>query len=131
MRGTVLFGLRLLGGEIQTHALGGNSVIAIMAHEWGHILQFSNGVSGGGKGPELSADCMAGWWLGLKATKGVAHLDVNSVARTLFEKGDYNFNSRLHHGTPQERVNALAYGFALATQRGVSNALGALQESLR
>jgi|ERR1051325_2903160 hypothetical protein len=127
--GTVLFGLRLLRQEIYASAVGGNALILIMAHEWGHILQYDHGLEVGGTRMELSADFMGGWWLGYKALMNVPELDWQTAARSLFGKGDYAFNSPQHHGTPAQRVMSAGRGFALAASSGVDDARIAFREA--
>ena len=43
-------------------------------------------------------------------------LDIKAFARSLYGRGDLNFNSPDHHGTPEERVEAMAAGYRLAQQ---------------
>jgi hypothetical protein len=125
-----LFGLRLLQEEISASPVGGNALVMIMAHEWGHILQFQRGVAEPGKGMELSADFMAGWWLGMKAVWRVPMLDWATAARSLFGKGDYEFNSPRHHGTPSERVSLMTRGYELSANLGVTSSAQALREAV-
>jgi hypothetical protein len=87
---------------------GGYAVAGIMAHEFAHILQFDKESELSGKARELHADFMAGYYLGKKSY--FAPTNVRAFAVSLFEKGDYAFRSPSHHGTPQERVNAMVAG---------------------
>ena len=115
--GTVAFGVSLIRSEIR--ASGGLqntlSIPAIMAHEFGHLLQFKFGTMATGAQSELQADFLAGWYLGNRA-KGVqlTPTALGSVLRSFYEKGDYAFNSPLHHGKPEERSNAVKAGYTVA-----------------
>lgn len=128
-RATVLFGLKLMQAEIAASPVSGNSLIAIMAHEWGHVLQYAHGIMVPGKRMELSSDFMAGWWIGMKALNQMPLVDVATVAKSLFDKGDYAFNSTSHHGTPNERVAHMQQGYLLAIQQHVTSSFAAFTAS--
>ena len=116
--GTVLFGRGLLGEEMSDD-LTGSAALGILAHEWSHIRQFASELRGSSRSKELHADFGAGWYLGWKAAAG---MPVNGWAfwQSLYEKGDYAFNSPGHHGTPRERVAAMQMGYNIS----VSNTFG-------
>ena len=59
--GTVVLGLSLASQELARDLGYGFSIPAIMAHEFGHILQFKRGGVTPGKNAELQADYLAGW----------------------------------------------------------------------
>jgi hypothetical protein len=90
-----------------------NSIIAIMAHEFGHIIQYKyqlkkyNGWIG--KWPELHADFMAGWYIGKK--QYIAQQDLEKIINSFWDKGDDNYFSKDHHGTPEERSFAFIEGY--------------------
>lgn len=128
--GTVLFGLDLLRKEVSSSPVGGNALIMIMAHEWGHIAQFTRGLAQPGKQAELSADFLGGWWLGMKRVWNVPALDWDTAARSIFSKGDYAYNSPTHHGTPEERVSMMTKGYTLSAMRRILNPAQAVRESL-
>jgi hypothetical protein len=127
-QGTVLFGIKLITSEISASPVGGNALIAIMAHEWCHILQYKNGLQAPGARMELAADLMAGWWLGMKARTGL-QTDPSTAARSLFQKGDFAFFSQQHHGTPQQRVQHFAAGFQMAVTGSATTANRAFQSA--
>ncbi|MCP4107574.1 MAG: hypothetical protein GY749_18865 [Desulfobacteraceae bacterium] len=108
----VLLGLNLMRDEFQKEygPLGNYSIIGIMAHEFGHILQFNAGLHA--KFPtkllELHADYLAGWYLGNR--KMVFPTDATQAMRSFYQKGDYAFNNPNHHGTPQERLISFTAG---------------------
>ncbi len=109
----VMIGLRLLREELWSMDRGGLAVAGIMAHEFTHIYQCSHGGGLSTRDMELQADYMAGWYL--KHQKSVYGLDVTGFARSLWSKGDYNFRESTHHGTPDQRVGAMAAGFGDST----------------
>ena len=121
--GTVVFGLKLHSREMPK-SMGGTTIPMIMAHEFGHILSFKMSLSFEGKYQELWADYCAGDYMFYR--QFWKPTDVSATLKTFFEIGDYAFNSRSHHGTPQERYNAVLRGFSDAKgfhQRGVSMGL--------
>jgi hypothetical protein len=86
----------------------GTAAVAIVAHELGHIMQYKLGMTP--EGPwqmEPHADFMAGWFMGGGADEGV----VEAAVRTLFDKGDYAFNDRDHHGEPEFRAAMVRAGY--------------------
>lgn len=106
--GSIRLGKSLLLDEIVV-ANGYVSVIGIMAHEYSHIVQFQQKSKLTGKSAELQADFLAGWYLG--KTKNISFDDLKPFANSLYNKGDFNFWSTQHHGTPKERANAMIKGF--------------------
>lgn len=106
--GSIRLGKSLLLDEIVV-ANGYVSVIGIMAHEYAHIVQFQQKSNLAGKFAELQADFLAGWYLG--KTKNISFNDLKPFANSLYYKGDFNFWSTQHHGTPEERANAMIMGF--------------------
>jgi hypothetical protein len=119
--GTILFGQNLLAQQL-SHDPSGASVIAIMAHEFGHLIQFKNGFREPGKRPELHADFMAGWYLNLRGR--YSWVNLMPVLRVFYQIGDFQFNSPSHHGTPDERLAAAQAGFN-SRAAGVSQAYAA------
>ena len=111
--GSVFFGRELLRDELWASEKGEAAVAGIMAHEFAHILQAKNGSRLRTPARELHADYMAGYYLGRKAY--LVPSGVENFAKSLFEKGDYNFTSPQHHGTPEQRVAALQAGYSNAT----------------
>jgi hypothetical protein len=119
--GTVIFGIALVNEQIRSVRWWGAAIAGIMAHEWCHIAQFQSGRFSPGRGAELHADFVAGWYMGFKQATGIAVVQISGLAESLFSKGDYNFNSRDHHGTPKERVRSMARGFELAVRDRVGD----------
>lgn len=116
--GTVLFGLRLHNKELPK-SIGGTTIPMIMAHEFGHILSFKLRLPFQGKYQELWADYCAGAYMFYR--QFWKQTDVNATLRTFFEIGDYAYNSPSHHGTPQERYQAVLKGYADAEGFQMSN----------
>jgi hypothetical protein len=108
--GTVIFGLRLTATELQRDGGVGMALPAIMAHEFAHIRQFRDGRLDAFDTVvrELQADFLAGWYMKLRG-----HLmptDISPSLRAFFERGDFEFNSEQHHGTPEQRLQAVVAG---------------------
>lgn len=108
--GTVYIGLTLIAEQIEDEEKGEIGLAGIIAHEFGHITQIRRRTQLRGKFMELHADFLAGWFLGKK--NRVKPIKIEGFAKSLFEKGDFNFWHPLHHGTPNERVNAMMIGYA-------------------
>jgi hypothetical protein len=108
--GRVLIGLTLLQQELWSMEKGAVAVAGVMAHEWTHELQCTKGSSLSVQQKELQADYLAGTYL--KWRGHISTAAIEGFARSLYEKGDYNFWDPQHHGTPQQRVEAMLEGFA-------------------
>ncbi|MDO1450716.1 neutral zinc metallopeptidase [Rhodocytophaga aerolata] len=107
---------------------------AILAHEYGHHIQYDLGVvvRGWQRGKEfipktarrieLMADAYAAYYL--SHPRGAAAMQEENVQRFLelfFNLGDCKFKENSHHGTPAQRKAAAEWGYKLATdaqQRG-------------
>lgn len=118
--GSVLLGITLLRHIRGKGPYADAAQVAIMAHEWGHIMQFSQNLFVGGRNQELHADILSGWYLGAKyrwfEDRGM-RADARGAAQQLYEVGDRNFNDPNHHGTPEQRVTAGTIGFDMGYQR--------------
>jgi hypothetical protein len=113
-RGSVLMGLNLIREEISRSENGGVAVAGICAHECGHIFQFFSSYSdqlrsNTAKYTELHADLIAGYYMGRRRQFSADRVAV--FARSLFDKGDYGFNEPNHHGTPEQRFEAMKKGY--------------------
>jgi hypothetical protein len=108
--GTVVFGRYLIQAENSLNR-GNTTVPIIIAHEFGHILDFNkNATPRPGIRKELFADFMAGCYLFYRSM----HLptDPNSALKAFFEMGDYSeYNNPNHHGRPEQRVEAILAGY--------------------
>ena len=95
------------------HDRGALPLVGVLAHEFGHLLQFKKGLSSDwGVHFELSSDYLAGWYLAqtrpnLPASKDdVASLFASLGSTTAFANADY-------HGSPKQRSRMLLYGAGL------------------
>lgn len=98
----------------------------IMAHEWGHQLQFNNrgnwtypGVdlsdpAEDTRSTELEADFFTGYYLTHKRGGTYNWKGVNDFLELFFNIGDCGFTSPGHHGTPIQRLEAARQGFLMA-----------------
>lgn len=112
--GTVLIGFSLIQQECLQSSSGTCSAVPIvMAHEFAHIVDFKFGTGLTGKHKELFADYLAGCYMYFRAVEFKTTF-AQEAAISFFQKGDYSFNSPLHHGTPEERYACLLAGYQLA-----------------
>ena len=133
--GTVLFGqafLRKLRAGRESPEV---AVVAVCAHEFGHILQFKHGltarVRNGDptvKRSELQADYFSGFFAGHRK-KALPSYPAAVGALAQYNVGDHSINSPQHHGTPEERGAAFVRGFEAGYRENL--ALGdAIQQSV-
>jgi uncharacterized protein len=95
------------------HAAGAFAVAYVIAHEYGHNVQQERGI-----GPhlyalptELNADCLAGTWMAWDYAQGKASsADEQQMVDAAQAAGDFEFASPDHHGTPQQRADAVTTG---------------------
>ena len=112
-RGTVFFGLSLVKEELK-YKFGGAALAGIAAHEGGHIFQFFSSFlhrperDDSARDMELHADFLAGYYFG---RTGRTERSIDVFGKSLFEKGDYDYNDPDHHGTPDERLKAMHQGY--------------------
>lgn len=112
--GTVLIGFSLIQQEcLQSLSGTCSSIPIVMAHEFAHIVDFKYKTGLSGKHQELFADYLAGAYMYFRSVEFKTTF-VHEAALSFFKKGDYSFNSPLHHGTPQQRYNCLMSGYQLA-----------------
>lgn len=133
----VIVGIRLLhkitgslnpldGSQIpqQFPEIWGGATAGVIAHEWAHLVQFKQNVRTNAStvAPlELHADFMAGWYMGTKGTR--MKVAYEELQKAFFSMGDRQFNNPSHHGTPQQRLDALKSGYALgaSSQRSMED----------
>jgi len=118
--GTVLFGQTMLERLRRGRESPDVSVASVCAHEFGHILQYkhrlTDRLSAGQtttKRAELQADFFAGYFAGVRKRQK-PDFPAAVFAMTQYNFGDENFNKPSHHGTPDERAAAIAFGFQSA-----------------
>ncbi len=117
--GQILFGYYMFYYTVQVY--GELPVAGILAHEWGHRAQYHYGWNSGNPTQELEADAFSGFYMAM--AKQYAWSQIQTYFANVYASGDYNFNSPLHHGTGNQRVNA-AY-------LGASTAVTALQNNIQ
>ncbi len=121
--GTVLFGKTLFWTLLQ-HQDGGMSVLAVLAHEFAHVIQIHRGLrqrllagQATVKRNELHADFLSGFYLGTRKRE-FRELTLYEAGVTFRQLGDTDFTDPQHHGTPAERVAAAEAGFAIGIEGG-------------
>jgi predicted metalloprotease len=98
-------------------AVGDFAVAYVLAHEYAHNLQqelgiFDNRVTESAKPFELQADCMAGTWANSVYEQGLLQPgDLEEATGAALAVGDFDVGNGQHHGTPEERREALLAGF--------------------
>jgi len=134
--GTVLMGIHLMQQLRAGHDHPDVAVAAVCSHEFGHILQYRHRlverVNAGEptvKRSELQADYFAGYYAGLRKKERPTY-PAAVVAVTQGDFGDTNYKSHTHHGTEEERANAVVRGFNAAFHEN-KNLDVAIEESTR
>ncbi len=98
-------------------AAGDFAVAYVLAHEYAHNLQhelgvFDNSVTTAARPFELQADCMSGTWAHSVYEEGELQPgDLEEATNAALAVGDFDYQNAQHHGTPQERRDALLAGF--------------------
>jgi uncharacterized protein len=98
-------------------AAGDFAVAYVLAHEYAHNLQyelgiFDNSITASAKPYELQADCLAGTWAHSVYEQGLLEPgDLKEATNAALAVGDFDVGNAQHHGTPQERRDALLVGF--------------------
>ncbi len=92
---------------------------AIMAHEYGHHIQFQLNLFNG-SGPEatrrteLMADAFSAYYLSHARGATMQWKRVQLFLATFFNIGDCAFTNAGHHGTPAQRMAAANWGYKVA-----------------
>jgi hypothetical protein len=120
--GTIYLGNRLLLGEMAATDRGFPAIVGILAHEFGHILQYKMNGGNVTLRPELElhADFLAGYYLGKR--EFVRASDIELFLRTLFEHADpASWYRRPGHGNGDQRATVMLAGYR-NSHRSVSEA---------
>lgn len=130
MDGHIKIGWNLVLKECQELYTDCTVLPIIIAHEFAHTYAYfrstvpgtSRRIRYNNKKDELYADYLAGAYM--------RHREVNfggvfvpEVIEAFMSRGDYDFNSPGHHGTPEERYDALMAGYefvSMANRAGVA-----------
>ena len=98
--------------------VGPFSPVYVLAHEWGHLVQWDLGILGGGSlsvQVELQADCLAGnYALDLDERDYIDERNLLEAGVTLISVGDpenYPWWAPGAHGTSEQRVEAYTQGY--------------------
>lgn len=91
----------------------------ILAHEYGHQLQYIYGLPTEqeytARASELEADGYGGYYLRMPNGFNKTYFyQIAPAYESAFDFGDYNTSSAGHHGTPPQRRSAVRLGFLLA-----------------
>ena len=98
-------------------ASGDFAVAYVIAHEYAHNLQQEFGIFDNSVGPtarpfELQADCWSGTWANSVYAQGdLVKEDLDEILNAALAVGDFDVGNAQHHGTPEERRNAVLDGF--------------------
>jgi hypothetical protein len=117
--GTVLFGLNFLKEALAAAEHPAVGVSAICAHEFGHILQYKRGLvrilapNNVVRRIELHADFLSGYFAGTRKREKPDY-PAAVFATKAYSIGDTAFDEAQHHGTPDERADAVVHGFQSA-----------------
>lgn len=115
--GSVFLGIKMLYNQLQKEH-GIECVRAILAHEFGHCVQFLMNWNEFGKRPELHADYMAGYYTGKMYS--YSEEQVISLFKEFYSMGDDNYWSTEHHGTAIERKCAFEEGYYFAKENNTT-----------
>lgn len=92
---------------------------AILAHEYGHHVQFAKNVDfvnspEGTRRTELMADAFAAYYLTHKLGATMNWKRVQQFLVVYYGIGDCAFTNPNHHGTPNQRLKAATFGYNIA-----------------
>jgi hypothetical protein len=114
--GSVVFGKSLYRDIMSRPEHPEVGIVAVCAHEFGHIAQFKFGirkdlvVDKRVKRLELHADFISGYFAGRRKLE-TPDFPAAVFATTLYSEGDSDYGSPDHHGTSRERGEAVVAGF--------------------
>jgi predicted metalloprotease len=111
---TISVGSSFLQGQENSY---GNYVAKfILAHEWGHSIQFTHGIYKRAPMQELQADCIGGTFVKYAQTNLRYASFIESAVRSARAAADY-----AEHGTPSQRDYYTRYGYANGLSRCLSS----------
>ena len=91
----------------------------ILAHEYGHHVQFALNVNFGNspeatRRTELMADALSTYYLTHKRGAAMNWRRLQDYFQVAYSIGDCAFNNNGHHGTPNQRMKASVFGYQVA-----------------
>ncbi len=132
--GTVFMGTTLMSEFLQRSQFGDILVMAVCAHEFGHIVQYNTGdlidrldrMHHSVKYVELHADFLAGFYIGRRSSSYEVE-QLRTLGAGYEAMGDTAYNDPSHHGTHAERIAAVEAGYqmALNTDGDIDEAIAA------
>lgn len=121
--GFILYGVNLFSMLASNYGGDTGPISGVLAHEWGHQIQFQGGWSTSNEPTqrpiELEADAFSGYYMAL-GPDSYPWQSVLDYFDAIANLGDFNFNDQNHHGTPQERLAAAQLGFQTAVNAAQS-----------
>jgi len=117
--GTVAFGWDLFTRELHNYDSSGMTIMAIVAHEFAHILQSNPGYLqrirfGYPLKSEINADFLAGYFLGIRKRR-IPSLRFQKAGELFIRLGrSMNGDPSRTHGDSRERLDAAEAGFRVA-----------------
>jgi hypothetical protein len=134
--GTVLFGKQMLAMNKQ-HPYGDMFIMGICAHEFAHIVQFFSGYhdrlsnnQSTKKFVELHADFLSGYYIG-KRNISYSNAELYSLGESWESIGDSSYTDPDHHGTAEERLEAIEQGYRLAKKQPSLNIKVACENGMK
>jgi hypothetical protein len=110
---------------------------AILAHEFGHHIQFQLNLFTDENSPEatrrteLMADAYSAYYLSHARGASMQWKRVKQFLQVFFNIGDCSFTSNGHHGTPTQRIAAAEWGYTLANDAQKQGHILSAQEFTR
>ncbi len=118
-QGTIFYNLGFLKSQLKSSQWGGAIIAGIIAHEFTHIYQFYStyaarleALHATVKFQELHADYISAFYMARKYVSSKVKLD--AYFDEFYRLGDYDFGSKDHHGTKEERYFAIKAGHNLS-----------------
>jgi len=113
--GTVGFGWDLFQREFYEFDSSGVTIMAIVAHEFGHVLQSKRGYPGRIRvghplESEINADFLSGYFMGTRKRRNPA---IRFAPTGLLVERIAGYGPERTHGTPTERLDAAEAGFRI------------------
>lgn|GEM_PF-4237270 len=115
--GSIFLGVKMLYGQLQKK-YGVEHVKAILAHEFGHCVQYLMGWQELGKRRELHSDFLSGYYTG-RVYNYTGEI-MNSLYEEFSSMGDPYYWDSEHHGTKDERKCAFLEGYYYAKENNTN-----------